>query len=76
MLTRQMLLAFEPKLSPEFQGQIKNAHGTLVDEINRKAAKPVPALALLALTVSNPPTQAQVQAIATKVDAVIAALNA
>lgn len=75
MITRQMLLAFESKLSTAFQSQIKNAHGTLVDEINRKSDKPL-AVAELAMTASNPPTQAEVQAIADKVDALIAALQA
>lgn len=74
-LQRQMLLTFDPKVGPRFQADIKNAHGILVDEINRKPDKPL-SIALLALTVSNPPTQAQVQAVADKLDEVIAALQA
>lgn len=75
MINRQMLLSLEPKLSAQFQAQIKNAYGTLADEVNRKAEKPR-TIALLGLTVSNPPTQAEMQAVADKVDALVTALQA
>lgn len=74
-LPRQILLTVEPKLDARFQADIKNAHGMLVDKINRKAEKPI-ALDPLALTISNPPTQAQVQAIADRCDELLAALQA
>jgi len=46
------------------------------DHINANAAGPIPAgLGLLGMTVSNPPTQAQVQAIANKIDDLIDALR-
>jgi hypothetical protein len=73
-LPRQMLLTFDPQVSARFQADIKNAHGMLVDEINRKASKPL-ALAALAMTVSDPPTQAEVQAIADRCDELLEALQ-
>lgn len=74
MIETQMLLGLEPKLSTQFQAQLRNAHTTLAEEINRKADRPH-TIALLALTVSNPPTQAQVQAVADKLDEVLTALK-
>jgi hypothetical protein len=73
MIERQMLLGIEPKLSPEWQAQIRNAHGKLADEINRKGTRPVN-MAALALTISATPTQAQVQAVADRCDALLTAL--
>ena len=67
-------------LSPGLPGmtdpQLREAHRQLAEGVNSADARVAKAagLAKLALTVSNPPTQAQVQAVADKVDALIEAL--
>jgi hypothetical protein len=47
----------------------------VTDAINANAAGPVGAVNALAMTVSSPPTQAQVQAIANKIDELLTALK-
>ena len=45
------------------------------DSILAQSAGPVPDVDLLSMSVSNPPTQAQVQALANKLDELITALK-
>ena len=47
----------------------------MLDTISAQAPRNVDALATLTLTISNPPTQAQVQAIANKIDELLHALK-
>jgi hypothetical protein len=53
----------------------KVATADLTAAIEADSAGPIPGISYLSLSVSNPPTQAEVQAIADKVDELIAALS-
>ena len=69
---------FDPTLPADgsliVAGELRAQLVSLDIEISNRALKPA-AMSQLGLTVSNPPTQAEVQAIADKVDELIATLN-
>ncbi|MBI5683564.1 MAG: hypothetical protein HZC54_00655 [Verrucomicrobia bacterium] len=73
-LERQMLLSLTPKLSEVNHSQLTTAHGKLVDAINGKADKPM-GIAPLNMTVTTG-SPAEMQLIADKVDAILAAIQA
>lgn len=68
------------ELRTQFSGlndliQDRVVYADLYDGINANAAGPVTGVALLSMSVSNPPTQAQMQAVANKIDEMLTALK-
>ena len=68
------------ELRTQFSGpndliQDRVIYADLYNGINANSAEPVAGMALLSMSVSNPPTQAQMQAIANQMDELITALK-
>jgi hypothetical protein len=70
----QMLLSFLPApVPPQVTGQLQNAYAMVAQAIKSKADRVT--IAALSLTVSDPPTQAEVAAIVAKVNELVEALK-